>query len=209
MATRVQRRYIDADVEDAIRAKLELGRSPIQVEKELGADERIGSRLPTIRTIQRIARERIPDTSGPWEIGNSSSEDGPGIIAALREVIVYSNGERLHLTRDEAESIIRIATIAPDIPPLAHFLLTKGQERDVQVFLAMSPWSDQGPFQYYRTVVSGGLRIPIFPPMPTLVDGRGNFWERVASMWYEFPAVAAALPKQPPTTKEKTDATQA
>lgn len=199
MATRRKRRsYIDADVEDAINTQFDLGRSPSQAQKVLSADERFASRLPNIRTFQRLATEHEGPEGEPWAILDGDPADGPAILAALKEVMLYSNGERAHLSKAEAARIGRISRLAPDIPPLAHFLLAKHPtERNLQVFLALAPWrSDIARYEYLgRWVGRAGLRIPLVVPMPVLIvnDTPETFWEAVARMWYEAPGFVKAL----------------
>lgn len=196
MATQKRRRYIKATVEDAIKAEIQLGRTPKQIQDVLNEGGRFPEvDIPTLRTIQRIVSETPVDTE-VWAI--TDSLDGWPVIAALGEVAVASNGARLHITKAEAEAICRIANIAPDIPPLAHFLLAvRENQQEVQLFLAFAPWRQSSDdYMYLRTILQAGLRVPLIPPTPTLVlDNPVEFWDVVASLLYRAEAFKQAWGK--------------
>lgn len=186
---RKRRRYIPAEVEDAILIEARLGRTPAQIHKAL--DPRFPN-FPTLRTVQRIVSEMPPETAGPWVIEESAPEHVPAVLAALHDVAVYSDGERLHLERREAERIARIAAAAPDIPPFAHFLLSHGDETAVQLFLAFSPWKGQHErMTYLGMILRRGIRVAVPVAVPAVLVNQANpkdFWEAVGWIWYEAEA---------------------
>jgi len=152
MATIRKRRRIPADVEDAIKYQLALGRSPKQVEDLLSRHPEIGPRLPTERTIQRIAKGIDTSSEEAWTVAGANPEDVPLILPVLRELAIASDGQRLSLTWREAAYALRVIRAAPDlvVRMVLQWALTYARRdaageavTDLDIALAFAPWRGQ------------------------------------------------------------------
>ncbi|MFC1938524.1 hypothetical protein ACFLWH_02615, partial [Chloroflexota bacterium] len=141
------------------------------------------SRLPTIRTIQRIVKEvAIPDTSGTWSVADSEGEDARLVLDILAFLISSAIGilkGNFSITKREAQWIIRIRKAAPDAPDLIVWALielyirreTNGitDNADLDGYLALTPWRDNDCFRLYKRLVAKG-KIPKLPLWYLMTD---------------------------------------
>ena len=76
-----------------------------QISGELRDKEGEPLDLPSVRTIQSIARELARDDSGAWQLTDSSPSDVPLVLRVLASVIERSEGRIQTLTKREAELV--------------------------------------------------------------------------------------------------------
>ena len=108
------------------------------------------SRIPHIRTIQRIVRENTPqDPSAPWQLAEASGGDAALVLPVLAAMIEVSEGRLKALSTAKAEWIVKLRRVADDLPLWAIYELTikymLRRERhnptdDLDAFLAFAPW---------------------------------------------------------------------
>ena len=122
-------------------------------------------KVPHLRTIQRIvARTRPADSSGVWEIEDSSPDDARVVLDFLADAIAGTNGRVSEITREQAAWIIRLRKLGPPmefdeilrLAALYRDRRTNGNAtRDLDAFLAFAPWRDKpAAIRYLRAVLN-------------------------------------------------------
>lgn len=176
MATR--RRQMAGFIEDRINdLLLEHGWSPSQVHEHLlvqksaaengSGDERFrGEAVPSLRTIQRMAKELSPpDPSGTWSLATDETGHPGLVLDVLSSVIDGYAGEITTITNKQAEWIVRIRLARPEMPLYQVFLFTRlyvlreayGEPmRGLDAYLAYEPWRDEAAQLRYDSAVSNG-----------------------------------------------------
>lgn len=115
MKTRNRRSIYPPEVVSRIRtlAQLELPASEIHRQLQASVDR---SELPSIRTVQNIARPFRPrDSSGNWDLRDSPADQIPLALRFLALVIRKTEGRRAHISKREADIAIRFQFALPDI----------------------------------------------------------------------------------------------
>lgn len=128
-------RHWAPDVLNALRDELATGASArrvldklelLQVQGELHDENGQPLDLPSIRTVQSIAREQMRDDSGEWQLTDSSPGDVGLVLRVLASVIERSEGRIQTLTKREAELIPSIYHAgAGRLTPWVVFLLAR------------------------------------------------------------------------------------
>jgi hypothetical protein len=110
---------VDADLEDELRALLALGTSPARAIDRLSSNEAYRGRLPSLRTVQRIAREVRPSSSGErWSFAAADPEEARLVLPVLAAV-----GEGYGtFSRGTVAWLVRIRIAAPELGPRDAFL---------------------------------------------------------------------------------------
>ena len=131
--------------------------------------------VPALRTVQNIMREcAAPDPSGSWNVADADEEHIPIILAVLAILPVVTRGQRLQLTRREAELIVKISKAAPDLRPeeildFTHAYMLCEEKRIssefVDLVLAIKPWRDPESASTYLDYV-GMPKNPMSVGMP-------------------------------------------
>ena len=162
------RRRLDRDILGEIEAKVLEGWRPSQIHTSLSREGRYRSRVPSLRTVQRMVAElKGPDDSSAWSL--SHADDGGDarlILEALAAVVINSKGLKLTLSQAEATWVLRIRRAAPGLGPWRAWILTTlymGRERrgvsdttDLDSFLAFAPWRPGEAYERYRAAVDRG-----------------------------------------------------
>jgi hypothetical protein len=169
LATRPRR--IDLDVQAEIEDKAADRWGPAQIERWLNDQEKYGDRVPTLRTIQRIAKEVTPrDKTKDWSLADTSSEEAFGVLGALRETIMRTHGTVKWFSQGLADWFVRVQSAGPGLRTHAVFFLatsylraqTEGTStQSLDAFLAFAPWG-QGCRPAYDEAVRNGW-IPAAP----------------------------------------------
>ena len=179
MATRAgaRRERTAGPIEEAVIELALHGYTPVQIAQVLpGTVKAIAeiegwktSKVPSLRTIQRIARQAKPrDQSGDWAIEHSSPEDARTVLSFLAEAIVETDGRVASVTREQADWLVRLRPLGPPTgfgPTLR--LVALYQERrshgrpsdDLDAFLGFAPWSGRlAAIRYFRAVLERHIR---------------------------------------------------
>ena len=137
-----------------------------KLEEDLPNDKK----LPDVRTVQRIVRERRPiDASGMWSWQSSSPDEAQLILQVLGMAIVRSRGVQNMMTNDDAEWILKIRGVAPSLKPYTVWSLVrlykmrKALQEDVtdlDTFLALS-YVDGGVQLFEEFIRTGEVLPPI------------------------------------------------
>lgn len=108
--------------------------------------------VPALRTIQEIMRDCvIPDPSGSWSVADADEEHIPLILAVLDTLVIQTRGQRRHVTRREAELVIKISKAMPnmmkdELLDWAHGYMWCEEKRMssevLDLALAIKPWLD-------------------------------------------------------------------
>lgn len=129
---------------------------PAEIHRRLEADARFErAAVPTLRTIENIAREVTPrDASGTWTVDASTDPaEIAAVLPVLAGIIQWSEGRVARVTNREADWIHRLRSGVPDLPApeayrLAREYLRKTESAEstavLDTWLAFAPWRDQG-----------------------------------------------------------------
>jgi hypothetical protein len=107
--------------------------------------------VPTKRTVQRMVNDYRGPLGEPWTYKDSTGEDARIIVNVLRSLIINTMGEKTSLTKAEAEWVLRLGKVFPNMKPgaiwiLATTCLTReamGEEPEsLTSYLAMAPMRD-------------------------------------------------------------------
>jgi len=149
-------------VVEAIEERAREGYTPAQIERELSQMPQYATRLPTIRTIQRIVAD-VKDVSPEWSIATADPADLPLVVGVLPELVEQTGGRRLAFTTSEAAWVARVRRAAPDLAAkwalwlAAYKYLTRDQKKepttDLDLLLAFAPWRDDASFQRFVAAI--------------------------------------------------------
>lgn len=173
MAKRKRRRLVEVDVLAEIESLATIaGASGSAIHRTLAADERFADReLPSERTVQDIVRELdYRDDSEPWSLTSAAMPDeGALVMPVLGELIRREEVEQTHITRAEADWIVRIRRAAPDMPLFAtyrfarFYLALEDSDRadglavgDLDAVMALRPWSDEAWTERGKALLDAG-----------------------------------------------------
>ena len=111
--------------------------------------------IPSLRTVQNIVAEfKSPKKSDPWSLADAASSVAALVMPVWREVVEYTQGEISHLTQAEAEWIVKIRRLAPELYPKGlsfwhiyllarEYVLLTDREKPTtgpDAYLAYAPW---------------------------------------------------------------------
>jgi hypothetical protein len=132
---RNRRRNLDRDLEAWIQGKARLGFQPAEIYRLILKEKQFLNRdnLPSEKTVQRVVNDVIiKDTSGPWtirdvkvDIGNISLDDTRLILDILRVVFLITEGKKKSFTNKEAQWVLKIAKIRPQMDYLTIFMFAQ------------------------------------------------------------------------------------
>lgn len=174
---------LDEDVRTAIERLSRDGFTPKEIERRLAADEDFRARVPSDKTIQKYRRGVLAQLSAaaaaPWSPIDSTPAEVALILPVLAEVIERT--ARRDITVNEAEWIVRIRTVAPDLPLWEAYLVSstaqdpKGAARVTQ-YLAFAPWTPAGSRRFRGLAGSGRIYERLHDPHTyyALQKARGN-----------------------------------
>jgi len=130
--------------------------------------------LPEIRTVQRIVKDvRVPDTSGPWQFGDSPADVQDVILDTLAALVTWTEGRVQELTADEAETLAQLAPRTRTMDARQRWRLAQlyrlrrardASTADLDQFLAFAPWADNEHRQRYERALKLG-HVPRSPAM--------------------------------------------
>ena len=128
-------------------------------------DEVVGDRgIPSLRTVQVIAKLAKGDASDIWSVTDSEPEDAALLLPVVAALISKSAG-RVRLTVDAAAWVLHVRRLAADLPPYAAWqIATFYQGRhgaglattDVDALLAFAPWRGPVAWVRYKDAVDAG-----------------------------------------------------
>ncbi|TEU16580.1 MAG: hypothetical protein E3J25_02785 [Anaerolineales bacterium] len=111
--------------------------------------------IPSLRTVQNIVADlRPPKASDPWALAAADTDEAALVMPVWREVVEYTQWEVSHLTKAEAEWIVKIRRVAPELYPeglsFSHiyllareYVLLTDREKPTtgpDAYLAYAPW---------------------------------------------------------------------
>ena len=156
-----------------------------KLEEDLPNDKK----LPDVRTVQRIVRERRPiDASGMWSWQSSSPDEAQLILEVLGVAIVRSRGVQNMMTNDDAEWILKIRGVAPSLRPhevwslVRLYKMRKALQEDVtdlDTFLALSH-VDGGGQTFDAFIATGQVRVPIDRATSTKLQMETEDWGSIS-----------------------------
>lgn len=176
-------RRIDRDILDFITdlAVNRKDKSPAEIYRDMLRQDEFKDRCPKKRTVERIVAElRAKDESPTWSIGDSDPEDAKLVLASLEHIVSNSFGRATTVSKAEAEWIIRIQKIAPDLSQfraqvLAHLYRIRKSKKastaELELYLALAPWRDREKLEKYMELVNEGKIKPMVM-LDSMVDRR-------------------------------------
>lgn len=112
-----RRRRLDPDVLEALTRRLLVGFGPASTLREVGEDPRHAGRLPSLRTVEDLARELRPaDRSEAWSAASADPAEAALVLPVLG--VVARAGQLTAFTRDTAHWIARVRRMAPGLDPI-------------------------------------------------------------------------------------------
>jgi len=163
---RAGRPRIPRDIEIAIEGFAAEGYTPPQILEALQrkADFK-GRALPVIKTIKRIIeREGLAaDASEWWSLAAADPDDAATILPVLATVIERTAGRVPSLTKAQADWVLKIRCIAPDLSPWSAFRLAisyrvrvhrEEPTADLDELLAFTPWRSREHLERFLRVVN-------------------------------------------------------
>lgn len=174
-----KRRRIDPGVEQQIHECYRLGeRDPRRVWALVNKNG-----VPSLKTVQRILREDMPDLGDPWSL-DPDDPVPPALLEVLALLVQQSRGKRRSLTRREVRWLRAVHAAAPDLPPwtmfeLAHeYMLAEDQEGGadgLDAILAFAPWRDTEHCEAFLKVVNEGwVKAPTLAVLRMIQLGGGS-----------------------------------
>lgn len=113
----MRRRSLDPDVQQALERLLAAGFSPARAVQRLDQEAQLTGRVPSLRTVQRVASElRPPDTSDTWRLVEADPDEARLVLPVLGALI--EAGSMTSITQETARWIARIQRAAPGLAPL-------------------------------------------------------------------------------------------
>lgn len=135
------------------------GRTPAQIEGELGKAGIRHAEWPSRRTIQRTVQAvRVEDRSGPWSLADATDDEAQLILPILRAYLNLTSlrpvrsSRDLFITKAEARWIVKVQRAAPglhvvNVYRLVRAYLAREVRRlptyDLDALLAFEPWDDE------------------------------------------------------------------
>lgn len=192
-----RRSYLDADVEQEIRLLALQDANAPEIRRTLEQNAKIKDRLPTERTIYRIVREMRPaDPSGPWSPATADPQEAALVLDVLRAAIIETQGRTQGFTNAEAEQVVRLRTMRPDLPAYEAFILARDYlarranqqpTDDLDSYLVFAPWQGPDAAEAYADAIAQGWAQPIAYGFVHYPDGtvkgvsRAEFQDALAS----------------------------
>ena len=201
-----RRRNIDGDVQVAIEQLALDGWSPAQILREVKRRREFAGRIPSPRTVQRIAQAVRPDDlTDMWTLADTTIELDPGdarkVLDVLAAALHRGRGGVAGLSVALVAWIARIHRVAPELDAARTLALARAYRlceargysvSDLDALLAFAPWrtdaSDETRRWAYSQAVASGWIEP--PPEYLLAQLRldiGNVW--VQQMLPGFPPI--------------------
>ena len=157
MTTQRIKRRIDGDIEAEIRRLAVREWAATQIHRELERRSDFKGRVPSLRTVQRIADDYAKDTTW-WSLADADPDDAALILPVLAELMEQSQGHVSRLYKGLADWIVRIRRAAPDMPVTWSLEVTltcwEYARRDeslagVVEMLAFAPWRGKRQRNHY------------------------------------------------------------
>lgn len=139
--------------------------------------------IPSLRTVQNIVADlRPPKASDPWSLADADTDEAALVMPVWREVVEYTQGEVSHLTKAEAEWIVKIRRVAPEPYPKGlsfwhiyllareYVLLTdrKKPTTGPDTYLAYAPWETlEAALRYEEAVRNKLIPARLIPELET------------------------------------------
>jgi len=161
----------DADVLDAIEDGLGKGRSPRQIHGELSHNPRLAGRVPSVRTISRMAKTfHPPGDEERWSLVGAESEEAAAVLPVFAAMAKRDRVWQCQfVTRDLAQVLVAIKAAAPDLDPwVAYKVAEEFQVREhagrrtlgLELGLAFAPWRSEVSATELRRVLDAGFLAP-------------------------------------------------
>ena len=180
--TTKQRRF-DGDIEDEIiRLALETSWSAPQIFRDLDSREEFEDRVPSKRTVERAVSDiRSADKSDPWKITDNDPEDARLLLDLLGTVSFRRYYRERQITKNEANWVITIIKLAPDLTPMRTYVLSnlyrirtakEASTEELDAYLAVAPWRSKEALSRYKFMVEKDLVKPMtmWQPMVDQVE---------------------------------------
>jgi len=121
MTRKQRRRNLDLEIENWVTDMARLEHTPGEIYREMESKFNDKSKLPSLRTIQRIVVDiKVKDTSAPWTISNIkvdvekiTFEDARLLLDILRVIFLITKGRKRSFTVKEAQWVLKIAKLEP------------------------------------------------------------------------------------------------
>lgn len=159
---RHRERRIPSDVQARIHESAAGKKSAAEIHRRLVDEFGDTNQVPSVRTVQDVARElRAPKKFVPWSFAMSSPEDAALILPVYAAVTERTIEEYPTLDESEAEWIVSICKVVPDLPAYATYevawayLVRQRRDRpteDLDLLLAFAPWRGPRALASYRAI---------------------------------------------------------
>lgn len=157
--------------------------SSTSIERELHASTKFKRRaLPSLRTIQAIAREAAPrDPAEWWSAATAPVDEARVILPILGELLERTGGRYRRVRRRHAHWVAKVLAWAPDIPPATAFALgwayARAQQADeatdsLDRYISLGLWRD--PDQQVRAFREGWVDVIVWDPPVAKIAGVGS-----------------------------------
>ena len=179
--------YTDRDIREEIEHQSAMGERANRIHESLGRQEAFAKRVPSLRTVQRIAASVAGrDSTGPWRIQDFSPDDAQLILDVLATVVIETQGRKNQLTQAEAGWVLRIRRGASSMPPweswlTARFYMGRQADKDrdaketvdLDCLLAFDPWQGgERANQYFQAILDGWIPVAPLPLIAPLADAQ-------------------------------------
>jgi hypothetical protein len=210
MAKISRRRYTAAAIQAEVERLTNEHRSPAAIYRELERDERFADRLPTLRTVQNIARDfSPPDPSAAWSLADAEDGEPAAVLPVVAAITQYTEGRVRGVSRREAEWITRIREASPSVEPVTcwrlarlYFGRTERKESTAPLdsLLAFAPWASKAATDAYVEAIENEWVDSA--PMLILAaprSGAGEWAEAVCARTGIWGALTAQIQTREPT----------
>lgn len=160
-ATRGKR--IDADLELAIKERIDLELSPSQIFRDLESHEQFRGRVNKSTIERRWNKLRPRDPSGPWDWRQGGVEDIRGVLDVLQVVVERTEGRKSSFTSREASMVDTVLRAAPGLHKWAVYLVVgwaiqsevEGAHiQEIDYLLMSRAWESPEQLRKYRAAVA-------------------------------------------------------
>lgn len=152
---------VQAEIENLALKGFGASQINVKLHEHFGAKE--PSKLPHLKTIQRVISDTVPrDSTAPWRLADAVAEDAALVLPVLAAVIEESEGRVANLTIGQARWIAKLRHVAPDLALWTVYVLANTYMRceewnmptaDLDAYLALTPWRDDACRQRYAAVL--------------------------------------------------------
>ena len=141
--------------------------TPAQIHRELLERQEEFKDIPTVRTVERIVKERRTlDASGPWSLADNDGDE-IRLILEVRRVLIENFGHDVHrFSKEEAAWVLKIRRLAEDLDTYIAWIVALMYSSHLKAglstaslddYLTFTPWRSGEESEKYQLYVDQGL----------------------------------------------------